>query len=99
MAAYLLAHWLADVQCSPDVLRRYASIFEMVRRHSPDGPLMKPSDVSLTAAKCFRIVADLKELQAVAIGSVPTEKMALVLAGEMETHSVNEFIDAKYIHK
>lgn len=87
-----LQRWLADIDCKPDTLRMYAGIFETARRHTPEGPLVKASDISLTAAKCFRLAAELKDLQAILIDTDPNVNKLVDTTGP----SVNEFIDAKY---
>lgn len=75
---------LSSVPESADTLRAYAGIYEMSRRDRPDGPLHPPSDISLTVARCLRLVAGLKDV------------VSIQTAAAVQSETVGDFLEAKY---
>lgn len=73
---------LSSVPESADTLRTYALIYERADR--PGGPLHPPSDISLTVARCLRLVAGLKDV------------VSIQTAAAVQSETVGDFLEAKY---
>lgn len=56
---------LAKIAYPTDTMRSYAAVFEAQRRDFQGGPLRQPSEISVLAADCIRLVADLKDMEPV----------------------------------
>ncbi len=97
MAGDILADRLKAICYDTDTLRSIAGVYELRRRDVPHGPLRAASDISVLAAQCIRIVADLKDL----CKPDPNERIEGLHNPNrtVEGEHVEEFVSGKYLER